>query len=172
MFSTSQLPLLTIFALMLMTAGGISAFRPPQAARRNLVPAKRALTLEARDLWKHAIAPKEEVMLNYGIGREIYIYLHLLLTCSPATYHPPSAHVSFTAHDDRPVLLLEEFDHLLDYVSCTTLADGDDKGIMELTFSTEEAFDEALRAWTSLRSFTIISAHPTCNPDDERGAWM
>lgn len=88
-----------------------------------------------------------------------------------APYHPPSADISFVAHDGRPVLLLEDFDHLLDNVSCSERSDSD-TGVLELVFGDEEAFAVALQTWTDLSTFTLITSHPTCNPDNDRGAWM
>lgn len=39
----------------------------PLAAGRNLVPAKRAVTLETRSLWKRDLVPRNNVQLNYGL---------------------------------------------------------------------------------------------------------
>lgn len=98
--------------------------------------------------------------------------LHLINGLT-ATYHPPSASVSFVAHTDRPILLLEDMDHLLDHVQCTeVVSDQGATSVMELSFSSEDAFVEALELWGNLRTFAVATAHPTCNADDERGAWM
>lgn len=87
------------------------------------------------------------------------------------TYAPPSATVSFAAHEDRPILLLEDMDHMLAGVTCTGGSDIDGK-TMHLAFASADAFGEALSVWSDLASFAIVSAHPTCNLADERGAWL
>lgn len=38
----------------------------PVTAKRNMVPAKRAVTLQTRDLWKRDLTPRGSVQLNYG----------------------------------------------------------------------------------------------------------
>ena len=86
-----------------------------------------------------------------------------------ATYSAPSAHVSFAAHDDRPILLLEDIDHLFDSVFCTSSYGGND---MILIFGNEDTYAEAMDVWRKIPSFTIVTAHPTCNQYDERGAWL
>lgn len=91
-----------------------------------------------------------------------------------ATHAPPSASVTFAAHADRPILLLEDMDHMLAGVTCTSSSDDSimDGSAMHLTFFSEEAFAEALSAWSEFTSFAIVTAHPTCNVDDDRGAWL
>ncbi|KAJ3553812.1 hypothetical protein NM688_g3420 [Phlebia brevispora] len=123
----------------------------------GLVPAKRSPSVQARhfDAWRRDIVPRGDVRLNYAT----------------ATYHPPSAFVSFSAHEDRPILLVEDMDELLDDVRC--VEDGNlAKHTMHLTFASEEAFAEALYTWAAFESFAVVTSHPTCNPDYERGAWM
>lgn len=58
-----------VLGLLLSTALRASASRIPQldAARRNLVPTRRALSIEARDLWNRALIPQNQVQLDYGI---------------------------------------------------------------------------------------------------------
>lgn len=98
-----------------------------------------------------------------------------LLLCTnsircPATYHPPSASAVFTAHDGQPVILLEDFDHFIDHVQCVEAPVG--KSNMVLNFGDEDAFLEAFELWAPLRKFVVVTAHPGCNPPDERGAWL
>ena len=87
------------------------------------------------------------------------------------TYAPPSATVSFAAHEDRPILLLEDMDHMLAGVVCTGGNEGARK-TMHLQFASEDALEETLAAWSELSSFAVVTSHATCNPADERGAWL
>ena len=87
------------------------------------------------------------------------------------TYAPPSATVSFAAHEDRPILLLEDMDHMLAGVVCTGGNEGAGK-TMHLQFASEDALEEALAAWSELSSFAVVTSHATCNSADERGAWL
>ncbi|PSR75290.1 hypothetical protein PHLCEN_2v9222 [Hermanssonia centrifuga] len=146
-----MLSTLAIVALL----SAIPTLTATSLAGRTLVPAKRAITLETRDLWRRHIVPKESVQLNYAIS----------------TYHPPSASVSFTAHDGRPLLLLEDLDHLLENVLCCPLVPDEETSIMKIRFHSSEAFTEALGHWGHLAEFTVITAHPSCNIDNEHGAW-
>ena len=43
---------------------------------------------------------------------------------------------------------------------------------LTMNFAVEEAYKEALQAWSEWPTFTLITAHPTCNEMDERGAWQ
>ena len=86
-----------------------------------------------------------------------------------ATFASPSAHISFTAHDDRPILVLEDIDHLFDSVVCASSSDGH---AMVLIFGDEEAYTEAKQVWSELQAFTVVTAHPSCNSHDQRGAWL
>lgn len=63
-------------------------------------------------------------------------------------------------------------DHLLDNVRCTQVSESGAANVMELSFAFEDAFVDAFELWTELGAFALVTAHPTCNQDDERGAWM
>lgn len=89
-----------------------------------------------------------------------------------APHHPPSATVSFTAHDDQPIILLEDFDYLLHRVSCPPNLDGAHSNVMHLDFVDPSALEATVDQWESLRQFAVISSHMGCNAEDERGAWM
>lgn len=54
--------------LSLSTALNFCTARLTEAglARKNLVPSRRTVTLESRDLWRRAIVPQDRVQLNYG----------------------------------------------------------------------------------------------------------
>ena len=63
-------------------------------------------------------------------------------------------------------------DHMLAGVLCTSDADGFAEKTMQLQFTSEDALEEALTSWSELSSFAIVTSHSTCNPVDERGAWL
>ena len=86
-----------------------------------------------------------------------------------ATYSAPSAHISFVAHDDRPILLLEDIDYLFDSVFCTPSSGGNH---MILIFGNEDVYSETMAMWGKIPTFTVVTAHPTCNSYDQRGAWL
>ena len=56
---------LLLLSLWVLTLGECAYTQT--GSKRTLVPAKRALTLEARDLWKRSIIPKDRVQLEYGL---------------------------------------------------------------------------------------------------------
>ena len=79
--------------------------------------------------------------------------------------------MSFLAHDGRPVLLLEDFDHLLDGIHCAN-SSASSKSAIDLVFGNEEAFSVALQTWSEVETFVLVTSHATCNSDDDRGAYM
>ena len=52
-----------------------------------------------------------------------------------------------------------------------------DSGVIELVFWDDDAYEAALRTWTTgsgsqASTFALVTAHPTCNPDDDRGVYL
>ncbi|GJE85182.1 hypothetical protein PsYK624_012600 [Phanerochaete sordida] len=126
------------------------------AVSPRLVPAKRGATsLGKRSLWRRDIIPKEEVILSYAI--------------SP--YHPPSAAVTLAAHDERPIILVEDLDYLLHSVSCYGSRSNALGHTITLEFLDEDAFQLAAAEWLALQTFAVVTAHAGCNAADEHGAW-
>lgn len=89
-----------------------------------------------------------------------------------AQYHPPSAVVSLSAQEHRPILLLEDFDHLLLSVTCDELEHGlQENHVLTLHFMDEAVFEGALIQWTASDGLIFITAHSGCNTADDRGTW-
>ena len=88
-----------------------------------------------------------------------------------ATYSAPSAHVSFAAHDDRPILLLEDIEYFLSEVVCSTFKS---TSSLAVRFVDEDVFDFAFNSWSQLDDgFVVLTAHYAggCNHYSERGSW-
>ena len=139
----------------------------------TLVPTKRVPSLETRARWSENLHPKNYARISYGMS-ESHFYLMSSLRLSilfEGPYHPPNAHVTFEAHDEYPVLVLEDIDHLLDLVLCSAYSQTGNASIL-LAFRDQETYREALLAWGGLEHFTLITAHTTCNPDGEHAAWL
>ena len=88
-----------------------------------------------------------------------------------APYHPPSATVSLLAHDDQPILMLEDIDHLLYSVTCTDFERHPMGKTIVLDFMDDVAFNEASEQWRKREAFTILTSHSACNADNEHGVW-
>ncbi|KAJ6549722.1 hypothetical protein B0H19DRAFT_1073644 [Mycena capillaripes] len=73
------------------------------------------------------------------------------------------------AHPNVPILLLEDIEFLVDWVVCNAEADG---SVVELAFNSEDAYAATFAVWSSLSQFMLVTSHPSCNPSDERGAWL
>lgn len=137
----------------------------------GLVPSRRGFSLERRSVWRRDITPKSEVALNYALGMPSCHESCSALTWSPASYYPPSAAVSLTAQDGRPILLLEDFDHLLHGLSCSYDFHSS-RDTIHLDFIDDFVFEAAAVEWGSRKGLAVVTSHPGCNPSDERGAWM
>ncbi|KDQ59202.1 hypothetical protein JAAARDRAFT_715689 [Jaapia argillacea MUCL 33604] len=151
----------TFFLLVLpcfcgKAAGTLLAERPNPFSSRKLLPLRRTLPLTIRDTEAVQLTPKDTITLDYNHP-------------SPGS---PLASVTLAAHEDLPIVLLEEIDHLLKSVACTF----DDRPqaqthVVELKFWFEATFNTALSLWSSLDEFRLVTSHSTCNTNDERGAW-
>ncbi|KAJ7190746.1 hypothetical protein GGX14DRAFT_482495 [Mycena pura] len=120
-----------------------------------LVPFKTPTSILARSTWKRALAPRDAVSLFYA----------------PAGSSSPSSSLTFTAHQDLPILLLEDIEFLVEAVWCHYSAE-EDVSVIEITFASEDAYDATLAAWSSLPQFMLVTSHRGCNPHDQRGAWL
>ncbi|KAJ7686125.1 hypothetical protein B0H17DRAFT_1204507 [Mycena rosella] len=109
----------------------------------------------ARSTWKREVVPKDIVTLSY----------------SPERSHYPTSSLTFAAHPNVPILLLESIEFLVETVVCHTFSETDDS-VVEITFNSEDAYAATLAAWSSLSQFMLLTSHPTCNPSDQRGAWL
>ncbi|KAJ7087985.1 hypothetical protein B0H15DRAFT_295065 [Mycena belliarum] len=121
-----------------------TSFQHRALARRRLLP--RAL--------KRELAPRSTINLAYGLE----------------SHSSPSTTVKFTAPPHRPIVLLEELDHLLESVLCRPNNEGGAE--LELNFISEDTHAGALASWSSLRTFSLVTFHSTCNLPDRRGAWL
>ncbi|KAJ7145569.1 hypothetical protein C8R44DRAFT_896671 [Mycena epipterygia] len=118
-----------------------------------LVPFKNAPTLLVRSTWKGEVVPKNLVTLSYA----------------PPRAHYSTSSLTFAAHPNVPILLLEDIEFLVDSVVCHAETDG---SVVEVAFNSEDAYTATYAAWSSLSQFMLVTSHPSCNPSDERGAWL
>ncbi|KAJ7017946.1 hypothetical protein C8F04DRAFT_1278488 [Mycena alexandri] len=118
-----------------------------------LVPFKNLPTLLARSTWKREVVPKNLVTLSYA----------------PPHAHYSTSSLTFAAHPNVPILLLEDIEFLVNSVVCHAEADG---SVVEVAFNSDDAYTATFAAWSSLSQFMLVTSHPSCNPSDERGAWL
>lgn len=95
----------------------------------------------------------------------------MVLIFGVAPYYPPSAIVSLSAQDERPILVVEDLDHLLHSVSCSRAHMSLLGDVIVLNFLDEQVYHTATAEWRRLQGFAVITSHQGCNLDDERGAW-
>lgn len=107
--------------------------------------------------WHLDLDPKSQVELFYGAGND-----DGTLAIANMTLNAPS---------DLPIVLLERFESLTNYVDCN----GDD-GHMSLTFKSEDAFRRAVHAWSFANSgnqkFLVIANHDGCGVEFQRQIYM
>jgi hypothetical protein len=99
-----------------------------------------------------------------------FVFVALMYVLSEAASYP-STLLEFSAHPDMPIVSLEDLDHLLDVVLCHSY-DHRPGAVITLNFASAEASAEALSAWTTPPTFTLVTLHPTCNLPAHRGAWL
>ncbi|KAJ7635161.1 hypothetical protein FB45DRAFT_481771 [Roridomyces roridus] len=122
------------------------------AASKTLVPLKYADGVLPRSSWKRELLPKNVVSLAYAL---------------PGEPHPSSS-LTFTAHKNIPILLLEDLDEIVESVVCHP-----ETSVVQLVFDSQDASADTYAAWSSLNSqFILVTLHAGCNPAEERGAWM
>ncbi|KAJ7064305.1 hypothetical protein C8F01DRAFT_1130927, partial [Mycena amicta] len=124
---------------------------------RALVPFKKrsstSASIQSRAAWKREIAPKDLVVLEYGLEAAEF----------------PSTSLKFIAHESTPIVLLEDIDYLVDSIACHPAGSG---AVVELSFRSEEPFAEALATWSTYSGFILVTSHLSCNAHDSRGAWF
>lgn len=101
--------------------------------------------------------PQPQAQLMYGLGLDDEVHF---------------GNVTLEAPAGLPIVLLERFESLTEYVDCN----GDD-GHMSLTFKSEDAFERALKAWSFInqetdQNFLVITNHQGCGPDSGRHPYM
>ncbi|KAJ7446118.1 hypothetical protein FB451DRAFT_1292207 [Mycena latifolia] len=133
----------------------ISTFLVALVQSVPLVPFKNAPTVLARSTWKREVVPKDIVTLSY----------------SPERSQRPTSSLTFAAHPNLPILLLENIEFLVNTVACYASSETDDSAV-QITFNSEDAYTATLAAWSSLSQFMLVTSHPSCNPSDQRGAWL
>ncbi|KAF7333338.1 hypothetical protein MVEN_02349100 [Mycena venus] len=125
------------------------------AQSKPLLPYKNPTRTLPRSTWKREVVPKDVITLYYA----------------PDGAQRPTSSLTFTAHQNVPVLLLEDLEvHLENIVCHTTLEDED--SVIEIVFASEDAYSVAAVTWSSLSQFILVTSHPACNPRDQRGAWL
>lgn len=117
-----------------------------------------AFGIQRRSITRHFdLEPKTQVELFYGEGND-----DGTLAIANITLNAPSG---------LPIVLLERFESLTEYVDCN----GDD-GHMSLTFKSEDAFRRALNAWafvnTGNQRFMVITNHDGCGTQYQRQIYM
>ncbi|KAJ6566556.1 hypothetical protein B0H19DRAFT_1232686 [Mycena capillaripes] len=120
-----------------------------------LVPFQAPTTLMARSAWKREVVPKDFVTLPYGPEGAAY----------------PTSSLTFAAHPNVPILVLENLEFLIEEVMCRPAKEGEGD-VVEVFFISQDAYAATLAAWSSLSQFMLVTSHPTCNPHDQRGAWL
>ncbi|KAG8526649.1 uncharacterized protein KY384_008078 [Bacidia gigantensis] len=82
------------------------------------------------------------------------------------------ANMTLYAPDGLQIVTMERFEPLTKSVDCN-----DDDGQMSLTFKSQDAFDYALKTWSTIndnddKRFLLIANHDGCGPDDERQPYI
>ncbi|KAF7341835.1 hypothetical protein MSAN_02038800 [Mycena sanguinolenta] len=151
-----------VLILLLSCFAGAHELSRPQSIRdsgslavpRRLVPFSMARrSHQAREV-KLALAPKDTLDLAYRAEYASF----------------PSTVLKFSAHQNLPIISLEDIDHLLATVLCDPL-EHHGGATITLSFFSSDACAEALDSWSTPSIFTLITLHPTCNLPDQRGAW-
>lgn len=75
---------------------------------------------------------------------------YIVLTRLSAPYHLPSAVVALSAHEHKPILLIEDLDHLLNHLSCHKAPFGQLGDVITLDFADDSTFETAVEEWVSL----------------------
>lgn len=117
-----------------------------------------AIGVQRRSLSPHLdLEPKSQVELFYGQGNDDGTLA--------------VANITLAAPSGLPIVLLERFEPLTQYVDCNG-----DNGHMSLTFKSEGAFRRALNAWSfvnhSVQRFMVIANHDGCGPKYQRQGYM
>ncbi|KAJ7513038.1 hypothetical protein B0H11DRAFT_1948489 [Mycena galericulata] len=126
------------------------------AESKPLLPYKNVPRVLPRSAWKREVVPKDVATLSYA----------------PEGINFRTSSLTFTAHESVPIMMLEDIEFLVETVVCHVTDDSDDESIVEITFTSEDAYATTLATWASLSKFMLVTSHPGCNPSDQRGAWL
>lgn len=82
------------------------------------------------------------------------------------------ANITLQQNPGLPIVLLERFEHLTADVDCRGRS-----GHISLTFTSENTFQQALKAWRYINDhvnhqFLLIANHDGCAPEDDRQPYM
>lgn len=82
------------------------------------------------------------------------------------------ANITLQQNPGLPIVLLERFEHLTADVDCRGRS-----GHISLTFTSENTFRQALKAWRYINDhadhqFLLIANHDGCAPEDDRQPYM
>ncbi|GJE85162.1 hypothetical protein PsYK624_012400 [Phanerochaete sordida] len=126
------------------------------AATGPILVARKSMTaLERRSASRWDIAPKGTIVLEYAITPQ----------------HPPTAAVTIHAYDEKPIILVEDFDRILSGVSCSGYVSSALWDVIAFDFIDEPAFALAAQEWATIQGSFVITCHAGCNANGERGAW-
>lgn len=159
----SPYPTLTSLALLFLTAlRAVVCSDGTQGEVRTLVPVTRRSTgLGAREISRAGLRPRSEVWMPFGEGSSPIDQTELVYVVD----------IRISAHQDLPILLLEDFEDLASSISCTN---DRPSSSLSIVFHEHSDFSLARSEWLSHRDgFVLISSHHSarCNPLDERGAY-
>lgn len=140
--------ILVFFGLLASSALSHTSVPP-----RVLVPvSKRSSSLQARSLAEASLSPKSFLDISFGEnssdGDKRYV-----------------ADLKLHGNPGFPLLALEEFENLVDRISC-------EEGSINIDFLEVNDARRAYLAWKGTRTFVLVSSHPHdgCNLPDERAA--
>ncbi|KAJ6526819.1 hypothetical protein B0H19DRAFT_1197094 [Mycena capillaripes] len=122
---------------------------------KPLLPYKNAPRALPRSTWKREVVPKDIVTLEYA----------------PEGAQHPTSSLTFTANENVPVLVLEDIELLIETVVCHITLDLEDS-VIELVFTSEDAYTAAVTAWSTLPEFILVTSHLGCNLSNQRGGWV
>ncbi|KAJ7764045.1 hypothetical protein DFH07DRAFT_770695 [Mycena maculata] len=124
------------------------------AHSKPLLPYKDAPRALVPRTWISEITPKDIVTLSYA----------------PEGNHHATSSLTFFAHEDVPIMVLEDIESLVKTVVCQS--SDVDESIVGIVFDSADAYAVTLAIWSSLFQFMLVTRHPGCNPREQRGAWL
>ncbi|KAJ7843292.1 hypothetical protein B0H13DRAFT_2676389 [Mycena leptocephala] len=83
----------------------------------------------------------------------------------------PKDVVTLSAYENVPIMVLEEIDFLVETIVCHITL-GSEDSVVEIIFTSEDAYAAIFATWSSLSEFILVTSHQSCNPNDQRGAWL
>lgn len=67
--------------------------------------------------------------------------------------------------------MLENFEHILSSITCPNVDGHLTSGTIVMSFTDDDAFQEASYEWKTHPELVAITSHEGCNADHEHGAW-